>query len=111
MADLPLLVYFREAFHRPDFTSAPIRILVLQTLRPNEAHKMKDRSTGSSIEAAALTITSSSQIDNYTLWRMSKDVGYEYYRAIRAGGVLPIELARLHLMLNQAQDLRWPVEG
>lgn len=64
---------------------------------------MKDKS---SIEAAALTIAGNPQIDDYTLWRMSKDVGYEFYRAVRADGALPIELARLYLTLGQARDLR-----
>jgi hypothetical protein len=67
---------------------------------------MKDRSKDSGIEATALMMARCPQIDSYTLWRASKNVGYDYYRAMRAGGAMPIELARLHLTLSRAQELR-----
>jgi len=67
---------------------------------------MKDRSKKPDIEAAALMIARCPQIDNYTLWRITKNVGYDRYRAMRASGAIPIELVRLHLTLSRAQELR-----
>jgi hypothetical protein len=58
------------------------------------------------IKSLSQAIAQCSDIDDYILWRTSKDVGYEYYRYLRAGPVIPVQVARTHFILEQAKALR-----
>lgn len=63
-------------------------------------------SVQSRIVKLAQSIAYDQNIDGYSIWRMSRDIGNDLFSAKKKLGVIPIELARLHLILSTALKLR-----